>query len=201
MKQWFKTYWYIWVPALILIVWGIIWAINHFSSPEEKVKFGFRSGSDDQLRMLLPMLESRYALRGSDPNAKGIGLYLDVPLTAIVKNKDNKDISLQNIAGTLSYEGSDILQTRQGSNINANVKANKEKPVTDTFQILINEKTIKYIKEYLKGTKPKLNYSMSAKLFDDIYTFKDSAILNETAPSETTGNNNGSGNESTGGRG
>lgn len=188
-KVWLIKYWFIWIPALILIIGGIIWAVNYFNKPENQIKFGFKSDSNDNLKMLLPMLESRYETNNVNPQAKGIGVYLDVPLTAIVKNKSGKDISLQNIAGALSFEGADILQTKSNSEAlkTVNVRAKTEKPVTDTFQILINDKTIKYIKEYLKGTKPKLNYNLSAKLFDNVYSFKDSAILNDTAPSVTGG--------------
>lgn len=183
MKEWFKKYY--WIPLLALIGGGA-WAYFYFRKPENRISFGFNS--DNDLASLLPVLESRYANRTSDSSAqKGIGVYLDVPLTAIVKNRGMKELVLNNIGGTLAYEGENILQTKGDSKALQTVKVEGkgQKPITDTFQVLVNGKTIKYIREQLKGKKPKLNYNLTAMILGDVYSFRDSAILNENAPSTT----------------
>lgn len=179
--QWLKKYWLI--PVLLIAGAGT-WAYFYFRNPKNRIKFGFNSNSD--LRSLLPAIESRYASRSTD---KGIGIYLDVPLTAIIKNNSAREVTLNNIAGMLSYEGESIIQTKGDSKVldNVTVSGKTQKPVSDTFQILINGKTIKFIKEVLKGNKPKLNYNLTAMAFGDVYSFRDSAIINETTPSTGRG--------------
>lgn len=181
MKNWLKTYW--WIPALIIVA-GVTWAYFYFRSPKKKIAFGFSSPND--LGNLLPTIEGRYASRSTD---KGIGIYLDVPLTTLVKNKGARELTLNNIAGSLVYEGESIFQTKADSKALETVKVagKAQRPVTDTFQILINGKTIKYIKEFIAGNKPKLNYNLTAMVLGDVYSFKDSVILNENAPNNTTG--------------
>lgn len=178
MKQWIKKYGWL----VLLAGAGIaIGAYYFFKNPENQIKFGF--ASDDDLSRLLPSLERNQA----GNNEKGIGLYFDVPLTTIIKNKSAKELTLNNLAGILSYEGEGILQTKGNSVAFKDIKVNakSQKPVTDTFQVLVNEKTIKYVKEYLKGNKPKLNYNLNAMVLGDVYSFKDSAILNENIPPVT----------------
>lgn len=157
-----------------------IWAYFYFREPENKVSFSFMT--DNDLGDILPAIENSYK---NAETQKGLGIYLDVPLTTIIKNKSMREITLNNIAGLLSYEGEPILQTKSGSRAFQEVKVNAkgEKPVTDTFQVLINGKTVKYIKEHLKGNKPRLNYDLSAMVLGDVYSFKDSAIINQNVPS------------------
>lgn len=189
MKESLKKYW--WIPVLILLAGAGTWAYFYFRNPKNLIKFGFRSQND--LGNLLSTIESRYANRSTE---KGIGIYLDVPLTTIIKNKDAREITLNNISGMLSYEGENIFQTKGDSKALKNVKVagKSETPVTDTFQILINGKTIKFLKELVKGNKPKLNYDLTAMAFGDAYHFGGTSIMNETIP--PTGSN-----EPTGGRG
>lgn len=183
MKQWFKEYW--WIPTLILVGGFIVWAYFYFSKPENKIKFAFTS--NDNLSNLLPVLQGRYASAGADAE-RGLGIYLDVPLTAIIKNKSAKEVVLNNIAGALSYEGENILQTSGNSKKldEVRVSSKSQTPVTDTFQVLVNGKTIKYVKELLSGKKPKLGYNLNALVGGQVYNFRDSTVLNADAPSASS---------------
>lgn len=174
MKEWLKKYG--WIPVLILLAGAGTWAYFYFRNPKNLIKFGFRSQND--LGNLLSTIENRYANRSTE---KGIGIYLDVPLTTIIKNKSAREITLNNIAGTLSFEGENIFQTKGDSKVLENVKVEGkgETPVTDTFQILINGKTIKFIKELVKKNKPKIDYDLTAMAFGDAYHFGGSSVVNE----------------------
>lgn len=174
MKDWFNKYW--WIPSL-LIVAGLVWLYFYLRSPKNKISFNFMSQSN--LGNLLSSIEGRYAQRGTD---KGIGVYLDVPLTTVVNNKGAKEMILNNIAGSLSYQGESILQTKANSQPLQAVKveAKGTTPVSDTFQVLINGASIKYFRELLGGKKPKLNYNLTAMVANKIYSFRDSTIINET---------------------
>lgn len=178
MKELFKKYWWI---LLLLLLAIAIWIYFYFSNPKNKISFGFNS--DNDLAGLLPAIEGRYA---NAETQRGIGVYLDVPLTAIIKNKSATEITLNNIGGVLSFEGENILQTKGNSVAfqNVVVEGRAQKPVTDTFQVLVNGKTIKYIKEIIKGNKPALNYNITAMVAGDIYSFRDATILNENTPQE-----------------
>ena len=175
--KWLKTYWF---PVTIILVGIGAWAYSYFRKPASKLKFGFMSNND--LSGVLPMIQGRYA---GGETEKGIGVYLDVPLTALVKNKGAEEIVLNNLAGTLSFEGENILQTKGDSTKlkTVNVAGKSNTPVTDTFQVLVNGKTIKYIKEVIAGGKPKLGYNLSAMVAGDVYNFRDSTVLNADIPS------------------
>lgn len=196
VKAWLKEYW---IPVTVVAILLLVWAYYYFSSPKNKITFGFNS--NDDVKNLLPFLEGRYT---NASNERGLGVYLDVPLTAIIKNKSAKDIVLNNIAGSLSYEGQSILQTKANSaNLQSvNVNAKTAKPVTDTFQVLVNGSTIKFVKDYLAGKKPKLNYNLTALVAGNLYNFKDSAVLNAAPPvSGNPSGGEGAGSGATGGRG
>lgn len=187
IKEIWKKYW------LLIVIAGaglLAWEWSYFSNPKNKISFGF--DSDKDLGAILPILQGRVA--NTNQSAKnGIGIYLDIPLTTLIKNKSAKEIILNNIAGTLSYAGQSILSTKADSNAlkNVTVDGKSQKPVTDTFQILVNGSTIKYIQEYLKGNKPKLNYDLTAMIAGNVYSFKDSAVLNASQPSTGGGGNSG----------
>lgn len=176
-----KKYW--WVLLIVAVL--IIAAALYFKNPKNKIDFSFMS--DEDLSGLLPSIQGRYS--NASPTEKGIGIYLDVPLTTLVKNKSGKPVTLNNIAGSLSYEGESILQTKAGSDAlkEVRVAGKTAQPVTDKFQVLINGKTIKYIKEYLLGKKPKLNYDLTAMILGNVYSFKDATVLNESAGENTNG--------------
>lgn len=168
-KEFFKKYW---IPVALVIIGGAIWAYIYFSKPENKIKFGFDAAG---LGSLLPSLTSRYA----NPNAKGFGFYLDVPMSVLIKNTSNKDALMKNIAGVLKFEGETIFQTKQDSKVLESVAVNArgKAPIDDVFQVLINGKTIKFVQDYLAGKKPKINYNLRADVFGETYTFKDTTVF------------------------
>lgn len=179
VKEWFKKNWLI--PVALIVVGLSLWAIIYFSKPENKIKFDFFTDKTNDLSSLLNMLEGRYASRSTE---KGLGIYLDVPLTAVIKNKSARDLVLNNLGGSLSFEGQNILQTKSDSTVlqNVNVAGKSSKPITDTFQVLVNGSTIKYIKEIVKGNKPKLNYNLTAMIAGTQYNFRDSTVMNPDVP-------------------
>lgn len=199
MKTWLKEYW--WIPVTLAIGGAIAWAYFYFRNPKNKISFGLSTKSD--LENLLPDLNARI----SNPNQKGFGFYLDVPMTLFVKNKSAREMTLNNIAGTVSYEGQTIFQTKSDSTVLQNVtaKGKTPTPVSDTFQVLINGKTVKFIKDYLEGKKPRINYNLNALIKGEQYHFEDSVVMNEPIEgSSHEGTHDGTsdgGNGATGGRG
>lgn len=193
MKEWFRKYWWF-VVALVIIGGLLIWRWTR--SPKSKISFGLGTKSD--LESLLPDLNTRI----SNPNQKGFGFYLDVPMTLFVKNKSAREMTLNNIAGTVSYEGQNIFQTKSDSTVLQNVtaKGKTPTPVSDTFQVLVNSKTVKFIKDYLQKKMPRVNYDLTALIRGEIYHFKDSVVINE-GTSETTPEQTEPTGDTTGGRG
>ena len=96
--------------ALGIIIFGVI------MYRRRSISFDFDLGGN--LQNLLGIVQGRYA----DPNnARGAGLYVDVPLTTIVKNNKAAATVLQNILGSISYNGEAILQTKADSTVLQNV--------------------------------------------------------------------------------
>lgn len=124
-----KKYW----PVLLLIAAALSFAVYWFFFRGKKdVEFGFNTSGN--VSDILNDLSARYAAKIS---GKGIGLYVDVPLTTLIKNQKAAAITLEHIAGTISYNGESILQTKTDSAALQSVKVagKSQSPVTDTVQI------------------------------------------------------------------
>lgn len=150
----------------------IIFAI--FMYRRRSISFDFDLGGN--LQNLLGILQNRYA----DPNARGAGLYVDVPLTTIIKNKGAATV-LQNILGSISYNDQAILQTKADSTAlqNVNVPAKTNHPVTDYVQLLINPSSIKFVKELVQGKKPVIKYNFATTIFGKPYQFSNTSTINK----------------------
>lgn len=162
----------------ILISVGLFFLVRWLMNRKKDVKLDFSVGQG--FANLLSTVENRYASRGTE---KGAGIYLDVPVTTKATNNTERPINLNNLRGNLSFEGETILQTKSDStalnNIQAGAKSTSQ-PVTDMFQVLINKGTIKFLKEFITGKKPKMKYDFRAKIQGKDYQFTDSTIINQT---------------------
>lgn len=128
---------------------------------------------------ILGLLQSRYGVAQRSGNK--VGLYFDIPITTIVKNNGAAKVVLQNLAGSLSYNAEPIMQTKAASPALANIEVPKKssKPVTDNVQLLVNESTIKFFKELIKGNKPKVIYNLSTVIAGKPKNFTNSTIINQ----------------------
>lgn len=175
--NWFKKHYSLMIVLLIVgVILISIWMLNR-NKPAKKIEFSFSAGGN--LSNLLSTIESRYA--SSRQSDRGIGIYLDVPLNTFINNKSGKNVTMENIAGNISYEGEAIFQTKASSQVlkKVDVNAKSKKFVTDTFQVLINGKTIKFIREWIKGNRPKVDYMMNATILGVPYLFKNSTVINQ----------------------
>lgn len=160
--------------ALAVIAAGIglyIW------SRRKSLSFDFDLGGN--LQNLLGAVQGQYA----DPNTRGVGIYVDVPLTTIIKNKSAGATVLQNILGSLSYDGRPIIQTKADSTVlqNVTVPARGSAPVTDTVQFLINPSSIKFVSELVKGNKPLVKYNFATTILGKPYQFTNNVPVNKEA--------------------
>lgn len=188
-KHWFIRWGWIVLLILIIAIVVILWYRKDFSD-----LISFDVDTDKSASGLLDSLEKRYASRQSNVSDKGFGFYLDIPLTLFAKNKSARAVTLQNIAGNISYNGEPIFQTKANSTVLQNVRVDgKNKPptsVTDTFQVLVNEQTINFVRELIKGKKPSVQYLLKANILGTPYTFENSTIVNkktETTPAHEAG--------------
>lgn len=112
-------------------------------------------------------------------NAKGIGLYADVPLTSIITNNGTIAKTLTNIVGSIMYNGDNIMQTNANSPALASVlvPAKGAAPVSDSVQILINPSSIKFISELIKGNKPVVKYNFNTNIAGQAYSFSNSSTV------------------------
>jgi hypothetical protein len=126
---------------------------------------------------ILSLLQSRYQALGADQRG---GIYFDVPLTTIIKNDGAAKVILQNIAGSISYDGETIMQTRANSPALANIEIarGEQQSVTDNVQLLVNEGTIKFFKELIDGKKPKVLYNFSTVIFGKPKSFSNQTNVN-----------------------
>lgn len=156
--------------ALGIIIFGVI------MYRRRSISFDFDLGGNVQ--NLLGMMQGRYA----DPNARGAGLYIDVPLTTIVKNNKAAATTLQNILGSLSYNNEAIIQTKADSTVlqNVTVPGKSSTPVTDYVQLLINPSSIKLLSELAKGKKPLVKYNFAITIFGKPYQFSNTSTINKT---------------------
>ena len=120
------------------------------------------------------------SLQKGSPNEKGIGLYLQIPLTTIIKNNKSTNLNLRDALVELSYQGEKIMRTApDSSGITAKVPAGEEKSVTENVDVLINGKTLAFAKAFVKGEKPKLDYKIKTKLWGVTYSFQDSKLAEQ----------------------
>lgn len=167
---------YIIIVLVILGVGGFL--LYWFVFRKKDISLDFNLGGD--LTNILSAVQSGLA-NPPQPNAKGLGIYLDVPLTTIVNNKSAAGIALQNMAGAISYNGDTVLQTNAGSAAlqNVQVAAKTSKPVTDNVQVLINPSSVKFIGELIKGNKPSIKYNFGATVAGKPYSLTNTTTINK----------------------
>lgn len=161
---------YILLTLAIIAVLAFLYIMNRRKS----IDFDFNLGGNVQ--NLLGAVQGRYA----DPASRGAGFYLDVPLTTIIKNKGAASTTLENILGSISYNGEPIIQTNAGSQIlqNVTVPGRSNTPVTDSVQLLINPSTIKFLSELVKGNKPAVKYNFATTILGKPYRFNNTSTIN-----------------------
>lgn len=165
-----STGWKIFIVAVIVI--GIGAAAFFYNRSKKNITFDFNMGGN--VSDILSLLQ------GSRMNEKA-GIYFDIPVSTIVKNNGNAKVLMQNIAGSVSYGGQQILQTKPNSAALASVDVPKksQQTVSDNVQLLINESTIKFFTELFKGNKPKVNYNFSSIIGGKQRTFSNSTTVNK----------------------
>lgn len=148
-----RKYWYIWVIAVLGIL-GAAYAIFYRRKPLE---FDFNLGGD--LNTLLGLV-----MRTAQRSDTRFGAYIDVPLKTNVANSNRKKTVLENIAGNISFNGENIIQTKPGSASlkQVDVEGKGTATISDVVQLMINDNTIKMIQDLIKGNKPTVSYTMSA---------------------------------------
>lgn len=162
--------------AIAAVALGIIiFAVIMYRS--RSISFDFDLGGN--LQNLLGNMQTQY----NDPATRGAGIYVDVPLTTIIKNKKAANTVLSNILGSLSYDGKAIIQTKADSTVlqNVTVPGKSSVPVTDAVQLLINPSSIKFVRELIQGKKPLINYNFATTIFGKPYQFTNSTPVNKTA--------------------
>lgn len=167
-----KKYWRLILIIAVIVIFSTVLLLR-----KRNVSFDFTIGGD--LGSILGGLSNKLQQGG---NEKGIGVYLDVPLTTIVKNNGATSIALKNIIGSFSYNGENVLQTKANSPALANVKvgAKSSTTITDSVQVLLNPSTLKFFTELVKGNKPTVNYNLQTTLFGVPYSFTNSTNINKS---------------------
>lgn len=165
-----KTKYILIIVLLIGLALFLFWL---FTRNKKNIDFDFNVGGN--AADILSQLHSRYA-------QKGIGLYFDVPVTTIVKNNSPAKVVLENIMGSVSYNGEPVLQTKANSAAlqNMEVSGKSQKSVTDYLQVLVNLSTIKFFTELVKGNKPKVIYNFTSTIFGKPQSFTNSTTINKT---------------------
>lgn len=171
IMTWIKKYYgYVLLALGLLAVTGIyLW-----KRYGKNVDFDFNFGN---IGGVLGALQNK--VEGNQQNQKA-GLYLQLPITTIIKNNKSSELNLRDALVELSYEGQKIMRTSPDSNgINANVKAKSSQPVTENVDVLINGKTLSFLKALAMGEKPKLDYKIKTKIFGVTYSFDSSKIIDQ----------------------
>lgn len=153
------------VIALLLFAW--------YLSRKKSLSFDFNLGGN--ITDLLGAVEGRY----SDPTAKGVGLYVEVPLTTIITNKGAAATVLNNLMGSISYNGEAIMQTRADSNVlqSVTVPGKTSAPVTDSVQLLINPSSINFLTQLVQGKKPAIKYNFGSTILGKAYSFSNTSKI------------------------
>lgn len=171
MVNFFKKYWI----AIIIVIALIIVGIYLFRRYRQSISFDFSIQEN-----LDTILNSIIGARSSD---RGAGIYIDIPLTTTVKNKNAAAIVLENIAGSISYNGQSIMQTNPNSPVlrEVSVAGKSSASITDNVQVLVNENTIKFFTDLVQGKKPAIKYNFSTNLFGQPKNFTNSSTISPVA--------------------
>ena len=159
------------VVAIIGLALFLYWLFTR----KKSISFDFNM--DGNVSDILGLLQNRYAQRGTDK----AGLYFDIPLTTIVKNASAGKVVMENIMGSVSYNGEPVLQTKANSPAlqNVEVAGKSAKSITDSVQVLVNLSTIKFFQELVKGNKPKVLYNFSSVIFGKPKNFTNQTTINK----------------------
>lgn len=165
MVEFLKKYWWIVLIAAIVVGYFI------YRRYQKSISFDFA------LNKNAASILSDIAGAGSR-----IGLYLDVPLTTIIKNNNAATVVLQNIAGAISYNGEAIMQTKPNSAVlqSVSVAGKSNASITDNVQLIINPSTIKFFTELVKGNKPAIKYNFSTLVFGKPQTITNQTTINQS---------------------
>lgn len=158
---------YGWIIILAVIAIGFF----IYRRLKQKISFGFSMDSNTQ-----NILNSISGTPVTE-TGRGIGINLDIPVTTIIKNSGAARVVLENIAGSILYNGEPIMQTKQNSAAlqSVPIEGKSSAIVTDNLQLLINPSTIKFFTEFIKGNKPQVKYNFSTIVFG-----KPQIITNQT---------------------
>lgn len=164
-----STGWKIFIVVVIVV--GIA-GVLLYNKLKKSISFDFNLGGD--VSGILGLLQGFRAQNKA-------GIYFDVPLTTIIKNNGAAKVLLQSIAGSVSYNGEPILQTKPSSTALAAVEIAKKssQSVSDNVQLLVNDSTIKFFTELFKGNKPKVAYNFSSLVGGKFKTFSNSTTINK----------------------
>lgn len=154
----------------IIIFWKPIW--NFITGKKDDLNFGFNLGGNAS--NVLSILQSR-------SHERGIGAYVDIPLTTLISNTKGKSVDLKNLAGSISYGDEAILQTKANSTKLADVKVPEKgqapATVTDSVQVLINPSSIKYFTEFISGKNPEVKYNFTALVLGKPQSFTNTTTI------------------------
>lgn len=171
--------------VLIVAIIGVL-AFLLIWNRRKSLSFDFDLGGN--IANILNGVQGRYAMEQARINsdaARGLGFYVDVPLTTIIKNNKAGATVLKNIIGSLSYNGEPIIQTKADSQVlqNVAVAGRGSTPITDNVQLLVNPSSIKFLTELVQGKKPKVNYNFATTIAGKPYSFTNvSQVDTENAP-------------------
>lgn len=167
---WFNKYG-VWIVLIVAAAVAVA-VIKYFKNKNvQDISFDFTLAADPNT--ILSNINSRYAQRSND---KSMGLYIDVPFTSMITNNSAVAKTLQNIMGSISYNGNNIMQTNANSPALANVPvgARSSAPISDSVQLLINSASINFISQLIKGNKPLVKYNFNATISGMPYQFSNS---------------------------
>lgn len=168
----------LWKILLIVVVVAGVAAFLLYIKLRKSISFDFNVGNN--VNDILGLLQSRYAVAQRSENKAG--LYFDIPITTIVKNNGAAKVVLENIAGSVSFNGEPILQTKANNPALANVEVGRKesKPITDNVQLLVNESTIQFFKDLVSGKKPNVIYAFSSVIGGKQKNFTNLTQVNKT---------------------
>lgn len=142
----------------------------------KSISFDFDLGGN--VSDLLGLIQGRMA----NPANEKLGLTIDVPLTTNIKNGRKKSVILDSLAGSISYNGVPVMQTNPASTAlkNITVPGKESKPITDNVQLLINESTIKFLTELVKGKKVDVQTNFSTVIGGKPYSINKTSTINKS---------------------
>lgn len=152
------------IIALLLFAWWL--------SRRKNITFDFNLGGN--LGDLLGSIQ-----RNTQAGQK-LGFYVDVPLTTTISNKGAAATVLNNLTGSLLYNGVAIVQTKPSSQAlqSVSIPAKSSTKVTDNVNLLVNEQSIKLISDLVQGKKPVITYNLGTTILGKAYTFSNASKIN-----------------------